>query len=137
MTRKNTDKTSWPRIILHGDMDAFYAAVEQLDNPELRGKPVLVGGTGKRSVVFTASYEARPFGVGSAMPMVQARRRCPQAIVVKPNFRRYKEVSDRIMEVFRDMSPLVEPLSLDEAFIDMTGAENLFGTPAHMARHLS
>jgi DNA polymerase-4 len=117
-------------------MDAFYAAVEQLDNPELRGKPVLVGGTGKRSVVSTASYEARPFGVGSAMPMTQAKRRCPQAVVVPPNFPRYKEVSRSIMEVFENMSPLVEPLSLDEAFIDMTGAENLFGEPIDMARHL-
>jgi DNA polymerase-4 len=136
MTQTSAKDTDWPRIILHADMDAFYAAVEQLDNPELRGKPVLVGGTGNRSVVSTASYEARPFGVGSAMPMVQARRRCPQAIVVPPNFPRYKEVSGQIMEVFRNMSPLVEPLSLDEAFVDMTGAQNLFGEPIDMARHL-
>jgi DNA polymerase-4 len=136
MTQTSAKDTDWPRIILHADMDAFYAAVEQLDNPELRGKPVLVGGTGNRSVVSTASYEARPFGVGSAMPMVQARRRCPQAIVVPPNFPRYKEVSGQIMEVFRNMSPLVEPLSLDEAFVDMTGAQNLFGEPIDMAKHL-
>ncbi|MCP4195612.1 MAG: DNA polymerase IV [Proteobacteria bacterium] len=136
MTQTSAQDTDWPRIILHADMDAFYAAVEQLDNPELRGKPVLVGGTGNRSVVSTASYEARPFGVGSAMPMVQAKRRCPQAIVVPPNFPRYKEVSGQIMEVFRNMSPLVEPLSLDEAFVDMTGAQNLFGEPIDMARHL-
>jgi DNA polymerase-4 len=136
MTQTSAKDTHWPRIILHADMDAFYAAVEQLDNPELRGKPVLVGGTGNRSVVSTASYEARPFGVGSAMPMVQARRRCPQAIVVPPNFPRYKEVSGQIMEVFQNMSPLVEPLSLDEAFVDMSGAQNLFGEPIDMARHL-
>jgi DNA polymerase-4 len=126
--------TSWDRIILHADMDAFYAAVEQLDNAELRGKPVLVGGLGKRSVVSTASYEARPFGVGSAMPMAEARQRCPDAVVVPPNFPRYQEVSGRIMGVFRRMSPHVEPLSLDEAFIDMTGAETLLGTPLEMAR---
>jgi DNA polymerase-4 len=136
MTQTSAKDTDWPRIILHADMDAFFAAVEQLDNPDLRGKPVLVGGTGNRSVVSTASYEARPFGVGSAMPMVQARRRCPQAIVVPPNFPRYKEVSGQIMEVFRNMSPLVEPLSLDEAFVDMTGAQNLFGEHIDMAKHL-
>jgi len=121
------------RIIVHADMDAFYAAVEQLDDPSLRGKPVLVGGTGNRGVVSTASYEARPFGVHSAMPMVEARRKCPQAIVLPPNFERYTEISRRIMDVFGTYSPLVEPLSLDEAFIDMTGAEGLFGPPRQMA----
>jgi DNA polymerase IV len=127
---------SWPRIILHADMDAFYASVEQHDRPELRGKPILVGFPGRRSVVTTASYEARPFGVGSAMPMALARRKCPQAIVVPPRFERYEEVSRTVMGVFSAFSPLVEPLSLDEAFLDMTGAEGLFGPPREMAEKL-
>ncbi|MFZ4579238.1 MAG: DNA polymerase IV [Myxococcota bacterium] len=126
----------WSRIIVHADMDAFYAAVEQLDRPELRGKPLLIGGTGPRSVVATASYEARPFGVGSAMPMGLALRKCPQAIVVPPRLARYAEVSDRIMGVFATFSPLVEALSLDEAFLDLTGAEGLFGPPDEMARRI-
>ena len=126
----------WDRIILHADMDAFYAAVEQLDHPELRGKPILVGHPGGRGVVTTASYEARPFGVGSAMPMSKARRLCPQAIVVPPRFDRYSEISAQIMEVFGNFSPSVEALSLDEAFLDMTGAERLFGPPERMARAL-
>ncbi|MBK8014419.1 MAG: DNA polymerase IV [Deltaproteobacteria bacterium] len=126
----------WPRIIVHADMDAFYAAVEQRDDPSLRGRPVVVGHPGPRSVVSTASYEARRFGVGSAMPMAEARRRCPEAIVVIPRFEQYEEVSRRIMEVFRSFSPDVEPLSLDEAFIDMTGAERLFGEPEAMARRI-
>lgn len=125
---------TWPRIILHADMDAFFAAVEQLDDPALRGKPLLVGHPGKRSVVTTASYEARPYGVGSAMPMARARCMCPQAIVVPPRFSRYAEVSQRVFEVFASFSPLVEPLSLDEAFLDMTGAERLFGPPEVMGR---
>ena len=126
----------WPRVILHADMDAFYAAVEQLDDPSLRGRPVLVGGTSPRSVVSTASYEARPFGVGSAMPMIEARRRCPEAVVVPPRFSRYEEASATVMEVFGHFSPLVEPLSLDEAFLDMTGAERLLGPPEEMGRGL-
>jgi DNA polymerase-4 len=131
----SSNKT-WTRIILHGDMDAFFAAVEQRDRPELRGKPLIVGGTGKRSVVSTASYEARKFGIHSAMPMAEALRRCKDAVVVPPDFRRYEAVSSVINEVFHRYSPLVEPLSLDEAFIDMTGAEGLFGSPEHMARAL-
>ncbi len=119
----------WPRVIVHADMDAFFAAVEQRDHPELRGKPLLVGGTGRRGVVSTASYEARPFGCHSAMPMAEARRLCPQAIVLPPDFTRYSEASDKVMEVFARYSPLVEPLSLDEAFLDMTGSEGLFGPP--------
>ncbi|MCG8555378.1 MAG: DNA polymerase IV [Proteobacteria bacterium] len=118
---------AWPRTIVHADMDAFYAAIEQLDRPELRGRPILVGHPGKRGVVTTASYEARPFGVGSAMPMALARRRCPQAVVVAPRFSRYAQVSSQVMEVFRSFSPEVEPLSLDEAFMDLTGAHGLFG----------
>jgi len=122
----------WPRVVMHADMDAFYAAIEQLDHPELRGKPVLVGGAGQRSVVSTASYEARPFGVGSAMPMAIARRKCPEAIIVPPRMGRYMEVSQIVMGVLSDFSPKVEPLSLDEAFCDMTGAERLFGPPEAM-----
>ncbi len=117
-------------------MDAFYASVEQLDNPELRGKPVLVGPKSDRGVVLTASYEARPFNVGSAMPVAVARRRCPQGIWVPPRFERYKELSECIMGVFADFSPSVEAISLDEAFLDMTGAEDLFGPPEQMAREL-
>lgn len=126
----------WERIILHADMDAFYAAVEQLDNPALRGKPILVGHDGGRGVVSTASYEARPYGVGSAMPMSKAKRLCPQAIIVPPRFDRYNEISDQVMEIFGNFSPRVEALSLDEAFLDMTGAERLFGPPERMARAL-
>jgi DNA polymerase IV len=126
----------WPRVIVHADMDAFYASVEQLHRPELRGKPLLVGGTGARSVVCTASYEARPFGCKSAMPMAEARRRCPQAVVIAPDFGRYQAASDQVMAVFRAFSPLVEPLSLDEAFLDMTGAEGLFGCPEGIGQRI-
>ena len=114
---------AWPRIVAHADMDAFYAAIEQLDDPTLRGKPLLVGPPSARGVVLTASYEARPYGVGSAMPMAQARRRCPSAIIVPPRFDRYQEVSQTIMEVFSNFSPEVEALSLDEAFLEMSGSE--------------
>lgn len=124
------------RIILHADMDAFFAAVEQRDDPSLRGKPLVVGGSRKRGVVSTASYEARKFGLKSAMPMVEALRRCPDVIVKPPDFARYKAVSDQIQEVFHHYSPLVEPLSLDEAFLDMTGAEGLFGPPEEMGRRI-
>ena len=126
----------WPNIIAHADMDAFYAAVEQHDNPALRGKPLLIGPNSGRGVVLTASYEARPFGVGSAMPMAHARRLCPQALIVAPRFERYLEVSAQIMRVFDNFSPLVEPLSLDEAFLDMTGSEGLFGTPSSMGKRI-
>ena len=123
-------------VIAHADMDAFYAAIEQLDDPALRGRPILVGHPSARGVVLTASYEARPYGVGSAMPMAQARRRCPDALIVPPRFDRYQEVSAAIMRVFGDFSPEVEALSLDEAFLDMTGAEGLFGDPESMGRRL-
>ena len=126
----------WPRIVVHADLDAFYAAVEQLDNPELRGKPVLVGPSSQRGVVLTASYEARPFGVGSAMPVADARRRCPQAIMVEPRFERYQALSERMMAVLADFSPKVEALSMDEAFLDMTGADRLFGPPRAMAQSI-
>ena len=127
---------AWPRIVAHADMDAFYAAIEQLDDPSLRGKPLLVGPPSARGVVLTASYEARPYGVGSAMPMAQARRMCPSAIVVPPRFDRYQEVSRTIMEVFSNFSPEVEALSLDEAFLDMSGSEGLFGDPVSIGRRL-
>lgn len=127
---------SWPRVIAHADMDAFYASIEQLDDPELKGKPLLVGPRSDRGVVLTASYEARPFGVGSAMPMARARKLCPQAVVVPPRFERYKAISKRVMRVFGDFSPAVEALSLDEAFLDMTGAEHIFGDPEAIGSRL-
>jgi DNA polymerase-4 len=117
-------------------MDAFYAAIEQLDDPALRGRPVLVGPPSERGVVLTASYEARPYGVGSAMPMAKARRLCPHAMIIPPRFERYQEVSRKIMAVFSDFSPEVEALSLDEAFLDMTGSEQLFGDPQSIGRRL-
>src|SRR5512140_3598860 len=101
-------------------MDAFFASVEQLDNPELRGKPVAVGGNGERHVVASASYEARKFGVRSAMPSVTAKKLCPDLIFVKHRFERYIEVSDQVLEIFCEYSDLVEPLSIDEAFLDVT-----------------
>ncbi len=122
-------ETAAARHIIHADLDAFYAAVEQLDNPELRGKPVLVGGRPEdRGVVATASYEAREFGVHSAMPMRSAVRRCPQGIIVRPRFDRYREMSRKVMEIFRGVTALVEPLSLDEAYLDVTEAVSA-GTP--------
>lgn len=120
---------------LHADLDAFFASVEQLDNPELRGKPVIVGGKpeDRRSVVSTASYEARAFGVHSAMPVFQAYRLCPQGIFVHGRMQRYAELSYQIMNIFRDYSPDVDQMSIDEAFIDLTGTEKLFGPPEKVA----
>ncbi len=108
------------RKIIHVDMDAFFASVEQMDNPELRGKPVAVGGSGERHVVAAASYEARKFGVHSAMPSITAKRLCPDLIFVKHRFERYTEISDAVFEIFREYTDLVEPLSIDEAFLDAT-----------------
>src|SRR5580692_7880753 len=115
------------RKIVHVDMDAFYASVEQRDNPELRGKPVVVAWKGKRSVVCAASYEARKFGVRSAMPAVTAERLCPEAIFVPPDFTRYKAVSLAVREIFQRHTDIIEPLSLDEAYLDVT--ENKAGLP--------
>tara|TARA_R110001632_G_scaffold140060_1_gene255930 strand:+ start:39284 stop:40366 length:1083 start_codon:yes stop_codon:yes gene_type:complete len=116
------------RKIIHVDMDAFYASVEQLDDPKLRGKPVAVGGGGKRGVVAAASYEARKFGVKSAMSGILAEKKCPHLIFVRPRFERYKEISFKIREIFYDYTDLVEPLSLDEAYLDVT--ENKKGNPS-------
>jgi len=116
------------RKIIHVDMDAFYASVEQLDNPDLRGKPVAVGGSEKRGVVSAASYEARKFGVKSAMSGMLAKQKCPHLIFVPPRFDRYKEISTKIREIFFDYTDLVEPLSLDEAYLDVT--KNKKGNPS-------
>ena len=124
------------RAILHVDMDAFYASVEQHDHPELAGQPVLVGGAGGRGVVAAASYEARRFGVHSAMPMREALKRCPHAVVIRPRMKRYSEASRQVFEVFREFTDQVEGLSLDEAFLDVTGSQGLFGTAEQMAREI-
>ena len=123
------------RAILHVDMDAFYASVEQRDNPELRGKPVVVGGD-TRGVVAAASYEVRKFGVRSAMPMVDARRRCPHLVRVKPRMAHYKAVSRQIFEIFGQFTPLVEGLSMDEAFLDVTGSRKLYGSGVDIATRI-
>jgi DNA polymerase-4 len=117
-------------------MDAFFASVEQRDFPELRGKPVIVGGHPRRGVVLTASYEVRPFGVRSAMPMAVAMRRAPAAIVVPPRMTAYEEASDAVFAILSKVTPLIEPLSLDEAFLDVTASVKLFGTPSQIASDL-
>jgi nucleotidyltransferase/DNA polymerase involved in DNA repair len=128
------------RTILHLDMDAFYAAVEQRDRPELRGRPVVVGadprGGRGRGVVSTASYEARPFGVGSAMPISQAYRLCPHAVFVPVDMERYEAVSRQVMQILAEVTDRVEPLSIDEAFLDVTGSRRLFGDGERIARRL-
>lgn len=122
------------RVIAHIDMDAFYASIEALDDPALRGAPVIVGGDERRGVVSAASYEARAFGVHSAMPMFEARRLCPDGVFVRVRMRRYGEVSRVVMERLEEFSPLVEQVSIDEAYVDLTGTERLFGPPRDAAR---
>lgn len=127
---------STPRAILHVDMDAFYASVEQRDHPELRGKPLIVGGVSGRGVVAAASYEVRKFGVRSAMPIRRALALCPHAICVRPRMSRYAEVSEQVFAVFHEFTPLVEGLSLDEAYLDVTGSRALKGDPVRIAEDI-
>lgn len=124
------------RKIIHVDMDAFFASVEQRDNPELRGRPVAVGGSSKRGVVAAASYEARKFGVRSAMPSVTAARACPELVFVKPRFDVYRQVSQQIRAIFREVADAVEPLSLDEAYMDVSSDKGGFGSATATARHV-
>ena len=128
----NTKKE--PKAILHLDMDAFYPSVEVLDNPELAGKPVIVGGSKERGVVSSASYEARRYGVHSAQPMATAMRLCPNGIFLPVRMARYKAVSRAVFDIFHQVTPLVEPLSIDEAFLDVTGCERLLGRPEEIAK---
>jgi len=127
---------SHQRWILHADMDAFYASVEQRDNPEFRGKPVIVGGNSNRGVVCAASYEARQYGVRSAMPIAEAKRRCPQGVYILPNIPKYAQVSSQILNIFESFSPIVETLALDEAFMDITGMELLYKDVADIGEQL-
>ena len=124
------------RAVLHVDMDAFYASVEQHDDPTLAGKPLIVGGVAGRGVVAAASYEVRKYGVHSAMPMSTALRLCPHAVCVRPRMQRYKEVSDQVFGVFHEITPLVQGLSLDEAFLDVTASQALFGDSVAIARRI-
>lgn len=124
------------RWIIHADMDAFYASVEQRDHPEYQGKPVIVGGKSSRGVVAAASYEARRYGIHSAMPIMEAKRRCPQGIYVVPQIGKYAEISAQIVHVFAEFSPRIETLALDEAFLDVTGMELLYGDVMCIARQI-
>ncbi|RKZ32805.1 DNA polymerase IV, partial [bacterium] len=125
-------------VIVHIDMDAFFCSVEQLDRPELRGKAVIVGGNPfqGRGVVSSASYEARRYGVHSAMPSKQAYRLCPNAIFLRPRFKRYEQFAERIFKLLEEYTPLVEPASIDEAYIDLSGTKSLFGDPVDTARKI-
>ncbi len=134
MTEEN--KGSGIREIIHLDMDAFYAAVEVLDDPSLAGRPVVVGGSKQRGVVTSASYEARPFGIHSAQPMAAAMRLCPHGVFLPVRMGRYREVSEVIFEIFSRFTPLVEPLSIDEGFLDVTGSRRLFGSAEGIAREI-
>jgi len=135
-TQRGAAQDSPDRVVIHVDMDAFYASVERLDNPDLTGKPVIVGGLGPRGVVATASYEARRFGVHSAMPMAQARRLCPSAVYLRPRMARYREKSQEVFNIFNEFTSIVEPLSLDEAFLDVSRSRRLFGAPLEIARRI-
>jgi len=125
-----------PRAIIHVDMDAFYASVEELDDPSLVGKPVVVAGLGRRGVVSTCNYEARKYGVRSAMPTSEARRRCPDAVYIFPRHARYQEISDIVFGVFAEVTPMIEGLSLDEAFLDVTGSLRLFASIEAIGRRV-
>lgn len=130
------DKQDQPKHIIHLDMDAFYPSVEVLDNPALKGKPVIVGGSKERGVVSSASYEARKFGVHSAQPIAKAKRLCPDGIFLPVRMPRYQEVSKKAFEIFHRFTPLVEPLSIDEAFLDVTGSIRLFGRSENIAKKI-
>ncbi|MFC1799051.1 DNA polymerase IV [Thermodesulfobacteriota bacterium] len=123
-------------MILHIDMDAFYASVERLDNPDLIGKCIIVGGKSNRSVVSAASYEARAFGVHSAMPIFQARQKCPEGVFIRPRMKRYKEISDRVMDLLNGFTPLIEAVSIDEAFMDISGSGKLYGSSESIGRQI-
>ena len=135
-TRNPNLVTRNPNMIVHIDMDAFYASVEQLDNPWLKGKCVIVGGTSNRGVVSASSYEARKYGVRSAMPIFQARQKCPDGVFVPPRMERYKEMSKKIMAILREFSPRVEVVSIDEAYIDISGSQRLHGDPEMVAMNI-
>ena len=123
--------------ILHVDMDAFFASVELRDRPELKGLPVVVGHSGGRGVVTSATYEARKFGIHAAMSMTEAIRKCPKAIFIEPNHEKYSEVSEKLQEIYLSFTPLVEPLSVDEAFLDVSGSRKLIGTPIEIGNKFS
>ena len=129
------ESTAKPRAIIHVDMDAFYASVEVMDHPELAGKPVIVGGSAEsRGVVAAASYEARVYGVHSAMSSARAHRLCPHGVYIEPRMDRYAEVSRDIRRILDEFTPIIEPISIDEAFLDVTGSQSLFGSGTDIGR---
>jgi len=135
-TAENMGTKPWSKAIIHADMDSFYPSVEVLDNPELKGKPVIVGGGRERGVVSSASYVARQFGVRSAQPMATAMRLCPKGVFLPVRMSRYKEISQKLFKIFLFFTPLVEPVSIDEAFLDVTGSARLLGQPEDIARKI-